>query len=218
MGKKKADVMAQQKKKFIEGAVKNGIAQKAAANIFAMIEKFAQYGFNKSHAVAYSFLAYQTGYLKAHYPIEFLTACMTNEFDDQVKVSTYLEDCRKLGIKVLKPDVNFPAVYFEVEDQKIRFGLAAIKNVGVKAVEEIKRGKQKLGRDFTSIFDFCANVDTHIVNKRSLEGLILAGAFDSVHKNRKELYLSVQKAIEFGANLQQYEKKMENSLFGGVEE
>ncbi len=153
--------------------LKNGITKKIAEEIFVAIDKFANYGFNKSHAVAYSFVAYQTAYLKAYYTPEFLAANLTNEFGNKNKVSNFLEDCRKLKIEVLPPDINSPSVYFNVDDGKIRFGMCAIKNVGVGAVEEIERSRKTLGRNFTSLFDFCANVDTRTVNKRGLEGLIL---------------------------------------------
>ncbi len=145
MGKKDLKAMKEQKVKFVEGAVQNKIPKKAAEEIFEAIDKFANYGFNKSHAVAYSFVAYQTAYLKAHYTAEFLAANLTNEFGNTDKVTNFLEDCRKLKIKVLPPDVNSPSVYFDVEDGKIRFGMSAIKNVGIPAVEEIMRSRAEVG-------------------------------------------------------------------------
>ncbi len=218
MGKKDLKTMAEQKVKFVHGSVEKGISEKAATEIFDAIDKFANYGFNKSHAVAYSFVAYQTAYLKAHYPAEFLAANLTNEFGNTDKVTTFLEDCRKLKIEVLPPDVNKPSVYFDVENKKIRFGMSAIKNVGVTAVEEIIRSRQKLERSYTSIFDFCANTDTRTVNKRALEGLVLAGAFDSIDKDRAKLFASVEDALEFGHKIQNSKLAVENSLFGGMEE
>ncbi len=218
MGKKDLAAMAEQKVKFVNGAVEKGITQKVATEIFDAIDKFANYGFNKSHSVAYSFVAYQTAYLKAHYTPEFLAANLTNEFGNTDKVTNYLEDCRKLGIKVLPPDVNSPSVYFDVEDGQIRFGMSAIKNVGISAVEEIMKVRNELDRDFTSIFDFCLNVDTRTVNKRSLEGLVLAGAFYSIDDNRAKLFEAIETALEFGSKAKQATLSAENSLFGEIEE
>ncbi|MCX8105126.1 MAG: DNA polymerase III subunit alpha [Ignavibacterium album] len=218
MGKKDLQAMEEQKVKFIEGAIKNKIDKKIAEQIFDNIFKFANYGFNKSHAVAYSLVAYQTAYLKAHYPAEFLAANLKNEFGDTDKVTKFLEDCRKLKIPVLPPDVNRPSVFFDVVDEKIVFGMAAIKNVGIPAVKEIINAKEKLGRNFKSIFDFCINVDTRIVNKRALEGLILAGAFDTLHKNRAQLFNNVEMILEFAHKYQNSKLLTTDSLFGGIEE
>ncbi len=218
MGKKDLKSMKEQKEKFTAGAVKTGITKKIAEEIFEAIDKFANYGFNKSHAVAYSYVAYQTAYLKAHYTAEFLAANLTNEFGNSDKVALFLEDCRKLKIEVLPPDVNSPSVSFDVQNGKIRFGMSAIKNVGKPAVEEIIKTKEKLNRNFTSIFDFCSNVDTHIVNKRALEGLVLAGAFDSVDNIRSRQLAAVEMAIDYGNKARNSALSAENSLFGGMDE
>lgn len=218
MGKKDLRAMEEQKVKFIDGAIKNKIDKKIAEQIFDNIFKFANYGFNKSHAVAYSLVAYQTAYLKAHYPAEFLAANLRNEYGDTDKVTKFLEDCRKLKIPVLPPDVNRPSVFFDVVDDKIVFGMAAIKNVGIPAVREIINSKETLGRNFKSIFDFCINVDTRIVNKRALEGLILAGAFDSLHKNRAQLFNNVEMILDFAHKYQNSKLLTTESLFGGLEE
>ncbi len=218
MGKKDLKAMAEQKEKFVEGAVKNNIPKKAAVEIFEAIDKFANYGFNKSHSVAYSFVAYQTAYLKAHYMAEFLAANLTNEFGNTNKVTNFLEECRKQKIEVLPPDVNNPTVSFNVEKGKIRFGMSAIKNVGKSAVEEIIRARNEIGRDFTSIFDFCLNVDTRIVNKRTLEGLVLAGAFDMIDSNRAKLFSAVENALEWGHKSRNSKLTSANSLFGEAEE
>ncbi|MGE5430952.1 MAG: DNA polymerase III subunit alpha [Syntrophomonadaceae bacterium] len=215
MGKKDLQAMKEQKVKFVEGAVKNNIAAKTASEIFDAIDKFANYGFNKSHAVAYSVVAYQTAYIKAHYPAEFLAANLTNEFGNTGKVTTFLEDCRKLKIEVLCPDVNMPSVYFDVIDGKILFGMCAIKNVGIGAVEEIRKKRQELGRNFTSIFDLCANVDTRIVNKRALEGLVLAGALDKLTGSRAQNMAAVEMALEFGSKVKNSKFSITDSLFGG---
>ncbi|MCU7513031.1 MAG: DNA polymerase III subunit alpha [Ignavibacteria bacterium] len=215
MGKKDLQAMKEQKVKFVAGAVKNNIAEKTASEIFDAIDKFANYGFNKSHAVAYSVVAYQTAYLKAHYPAEFLAANLTNEVGNTDKVTTFLEDCRKLKIEVLCPDVNMPSVYFDVIDGKILFGMCAIKNVGIGAVEEIKRKREELGRNFKSIFDLCANVDTRTVNKRALEGLILAGALDKLSGTRAQNIAAVEMALEFGSKVKNSKFNITDSLFGG---
>jgi DNA polymerase III subunit alpha len=216
MGKKDIAAMKEQKEKFISGAVQNGIQQKIAGEIFEGIDKFANYGFNKSHAVAYSYVAYQTAYLKTHYTAEFLAANLTNEFGNATKVASMLEDCRKLKIEVLPPDINSPTVYFDVADNKIRFGMSAIKNVGISAVEEIISSRKKKPEGFASIFDFCSSTDTRVVNKRVLEGLITAGAFDTLHKNRAQLLAGVELALEFGNKVQNSKMSSADSLFGEV--
>jgi DNA polymerase-3 subunit alpha len=218
MGKKDILAMMEQKVKFVDGAVNKGIGKKITERIFDAIDKFANYGFNKSHAVAYSFIAYQTAYLKAHHTAEFLAANLTNEFGNSDKVTRFLEDCRKLKIEVLPPDVNDPSTDFDVADNKIRFGMSAIKNVGKHAVEEIICKKKKLEGNFKSIFDFCKIVDTRIVNKRTLEGLVLAGAFDSIDKNRSALFESIETALEFGHKTQNSKLSFGDNLFGGTEE
>jgi DNA polymerase-3 subunit alpha len=218
MGKKDLIAMKEQKDKFVKGASANGISLKIAEEIFESIDKFANYGFNKSHAVAYSYVAYQTAYLKAYYTAEFLAANLTNEFGNKNKVSNFLEDCRKLKIEVLPPDVNNPSVYFDVDNGKIRFGMSAIKNVGISAVQDIIRSRKALGRNYKSIFEFCASVDTRVVNKRGLEGLVYAGAFDSINKKRADLFAAVEEALSFGSRLQNSNKTVENSLFGNISE
>lgn len=218
MGKKDLIAMKEQKAKFIKGAVENGISKKIAEEIFNAIDKFANYGFNKSHAVAYSCIAYQTAYLKAHYTAEFLAANLTNEFENSTKVTKFLEDCRRLKIEILPPNVNNPSVNFDVVDGKILFGLSAIKNVGKGAVEEIIKSRNKIRRNFTSIFDFCRNVDTRIVNKRALEGLVIAGAFDSMNKNRASLFKSVELALDHAHKFQNSKLASGNSLFGEMSE
>lgn len=218
MGKKSLDVMAQQKKKFIEGAVKNNISTKIAEKIFVHIDKFANYGFNKSHAVAYSFVAYQTAFLKANYLPEFLAANLTNEFGNTAKVTLLLEECRKMRVTVLPPDVNKPSVFFNVEDGKVIFGMSAIKNVGPNAVEELKRAREELGRNFTSIYDLSSYVDTRIVNKRGLEGLVLAGGFDTVKGSRAQNFAAIEDALNYGSKYQSVKESMSNSLFGDSDE
>ncbi len=218
MGKKDLKAMQEQKKKFIEGAIKNKIPKKIAIAIFEDIDKFANYGFNKSHAVAYSIVAYQTAYLKAHYLPEFLAANLTVEFEKADKVTTLLEDCRRLNVKVSMPDVNRPSVSFTVKGNEIIFGMSAIKNVGVNAVKEIERARQELGRNFKTIYDFCRFVDTRIVNKRALESLVLAGALDSLEGNRAQKFKAIEKALSFGSKARTVAANHVNSLFGAFTE
>ncbi|HCY76174.1 MAG TPA: DNA polymerase III subunit alpha [Ignavibacteriales bacterium] len=218
MGKKDLKVMEDQKIVFVDGAIKNGVDKKTALEIFETIFKFANYGFNKSHAVAYSFIAYQTAYLKAHYPAEFLAANLRNEFENTDKVTKFLDDCRKLKIEVLPPDVNNPSLHFEAENGKIKFGMSAIKNVGVPAVKEIINARNNLGRDFKTIYDFCANTDNRIVSKRALEGLVLAGAFYTMNKNRAQLFEAVESALDYAHKIQNSKMLSSDSLFGEAEE
>ena len=218
MGKKDLKVMEDQKIIFVDGAIKNGVDKKIALEIFETIFKFANYGFNKSHAVAYSFVAYQTAYLKAHFPAEFSAANLKNEFENTDKVTKFLDDCRKMKIDVLPPDVNSPSLHFEAENGKIKFGMSAIKNVGVQAVKEIIDARIKLGRDYNSIFDFCANTDNRIVSKRALEGLVLAGAFYSINNNRAQLFEAVESALDFAHKIQNSKMLSSDSLFGEAED
>jgi DNA polymerase-3 subunit alpha len=215
MGKKKEDVMAQQREAFVSGAGERGIAAKVAREIFDMIVKFANYGFNKSHSVAYSLLAYQTAWLKANYTAEFMAALMSSEMGKTDKVSALIDECVKLGIAVLPPDVNESGVTFSVTEHGIRFGLAAIKNVGVGAVEAIVAAREKGGR-FTSIFEFCERVEGRLANKKTLESLVLAGAMDSVHANRAQLFPALETALSFGQQRQLHRDIGQSSLFDNV--
>ncbi len=201
MGKKDLKAMAEQRVAFINGAVANNIPEKAAGDIFDAVDKFANYGFNKSHSVAYSIVAYQTAYLKAHFLPEFLAANLTNEFGNKDKVTILLDDCRKLKVPVLPPTVNAPSVKFSVKDGTIIFGMSAIKNVGVQAVESLILARKKLGRDFTSIYDFCLNADNRVLNKRVMEGLVLAGAMDCLPGTREQKYNAIEEALEFGSKM-----------------
>lgn len=216
MGKKDLKSMKEQKEKFVKGSVQKGISEKIAGEIFDAIDKFANYGFNKSHSVAYSIVAYQTAFLKAHYTPEFLAANLTNEVNDTSKITTFLDDCRKLKIEVMPPDVNNPTVFFDVEKGKIRFGMAAIKNVGKNAVEEIARARTENGKNFKSMFELCIKSDTRIVNKRVLEGLVLAGAFDSINNHRAQLFESIENALEFSNKMKNSKLNAETSLFGEI--
>ncbi len=212
MGKKDKALMAEQKKKFVDGATTNGVDRKTAGEIYDLIEKFASYGFNKSRSVAYSVLAYQTGYLKAHYPAEYMAATLTSEMANTDKIVVLIDDCRKMGIEVLPPDVNESGVSFVVSPKGIRFGLSAIKNVGESAVEQIVRVRSERGR-FHDIFDFCSRVDLRLANKKTIESLVQAGAFDSLHDNRATLFASVESAIAYGQHVQDQTGKGQSNLF-----
>lgn len=198
MGKKKAEEMAEHREIFRKGAARNDIDQKKADEIFDLMEKFAGYGFNKSHAAAYSLLAYHTGWLKVHYTAEFFCANMTVEMDDTDKLKVLFEDAQKnFGMTFEPPDVNRGNYRFvPVNDKVIRYGLGAVKGTGQLAVEAVVRAREE-GGPFKSLFDFCVRVDRQRINKRTVEALIKAGAFDSLQQNRASLIASVDRAYEF---------------------
>jgi DNA polymerase-3 subunit alpha len=214
MGKKKPEEMEKLRVQFLEGAKAHKIAEKRAEKLFELIQKFAGYGFNKSHAAAYAVICYQTGYLKAHYPTEFMAALMTTDMGNADKIVGYFTECRDLGIKVLPPDVNESQKNFAVVDDGIRFGMAAIKNVGEGAVESVIAIRSETGH-FKSFFDFCRRVDLHKVNKRMLEGLIKAGAFDSMGARRSQLMAVLDQAAEDGAAAQKERDQGQTSIFDG---
>ncbi len=208
MGKKDADEMARHRQIFRDGAAKNDINQVKADEVFDLMEKFAGYGFNKSHAAAYSLLAYHTGWLKVHYTAEFFCANMTVEMDDTDKLKLLLEDALKMGLTFEPPDVNRGFSRFEpVSNSVIRYGLSAVKGSGAQAIEAIVAAREGRGfgpngdeaGPFKSLFEFCARVDRSRVNKRTVEALIKAGAFDAIHLNRASALASVDLAFEFGA-------------------
>ncbi|MBP9015613.1 MAG: DNA polymerase III subunit alpha, partial [Candidatus Atribacteria bacterium] len=211
MGKKQPEVMKEQRTKFVEGALKRGCSKEKAEEIFDLIEYFAGYGFNKSHSAAYALISYQTAYLKAHYPTEYLAACLTSVANDNEKVAKFIGECKKLGIQVLLPDINESLANFTVVGKnKIRFGLSAIKNVGSSAVEEILT-RRKEGK-FSNIFDFVERVDSRVINKRVLESLVEAGAFDELHPNRAQLLASLEDISLLSRRKKS--KKKQKSLFG----
>ncbi len=221
ISKKKARTIAKEKERFIAGCVDKGLTKSQAGQIFEFIERFAGYGFNKSHSTRYAFIAYQTAYLKAHWPVEFMAALLTYEMDNTDKVVDYITECTELGIKVLPPDINESGVDFTPlykgsgEDKKgvIRFGLAAVKGVGEKAVEQITFARQKIGR-FHSLFHFCENIDLRVVNKQVIEALIKAGAFDRLGGNRAQMIAGLEKAMQIGARLQSDSQAGQMSFFG----
>ncbi len=208
MGKKKAEEMAEHRAIFRKGAAEKGISEEKADEVFDLMEKFAGYGFNKSHAAAYSLLAYHTGWLKVHYTAEFFCANMTVEMDDTDKLRVLFEDAQKMGIAFEAPDVNRGFHRFEpITDKSIRYGLGAIKGTGQQAIDAIVAAREGRGEGpsggesgpFKSLFDFCRRVDRTRLNKRTVEALIKAGAFDSLHLNRAEVLASVERAFDFAA-------------------
>src|ERR1700686_2357884 len=178
MGKKKAEEMAAQRERFVQGATKNGFPPKKIEKIFDLMAQFAGYGFNKSHSAAYALLAYHTAYLKTHHPVDFMAALLTSVTGSTDDVVKYINECREMGIAVEPPDINVSDANFTPHGQAIRFGLAAVKNVGGNAIESIVAGRKKLGRNFKSIYEFCEEVDLRLLNIRGLESLIKSGAMD----------------------------------------
>ena len=198
MGKKKSSEMKAQRKRFLTGAEKKGIEPKKAAELFDTLEKFAEYSFNKSHSAAYAMITYQTAYLKAHHPAEFMAAFMSVEAHNVDKVISGITECRKLGIDVLQPDINRSSSGFTVSDGKIRFGFTAIKYVGGGLVEEIVRSRDKDGA-FESVTDFCAKVDSRKLNRKAFESLIMGGSFDSLEPNRARLFASRESLLDYNS-------------------
>jgi DNA polymerase-3 subunit alpha len=213
MGKKKPEEMEKQKALFIQGAKKNHLSEKKAEKLFDLMAYFAGYGFNKSHSAAYALVTYQTAYLKAHHPTEFMAALLTSEMGNADKMVGYFTECRDLGIRLLPPDVNESYTVFTVVDEGIRFGLAAIKNVGEGAVESIIATRNEGGR-FRSFSDFCRRIDLHKVNKRVLEGLIKVGAFDSSGARRAQLAAVLDRVMEEAAAVQRERAHGQTSIFG----
>ena len=212
MGKKKAEEMAAHRQRFVEGAKGKGFDdEKKVARLFDLMEQFAGYGFNKSHSAAYAVLAYQTAYLKAHYPNHFMAGILTSERGNQDKIVKYINECREMGIAILPPDVHVSDLFFTALDSGIRFGLAAIKNVGESAISSIVQQKP-----FKSLFDFCERVDSRTVNKRVIESLIKAGAFDTVHAGRALLYGNIDRAMDWGQKKQKEKETGQGGLFGMI--
>jgi DNA polymerase III subunit alpha len=212
MGKKKAEEMAKQREIFVAGAGKNGIDAKKANEIFDTMEKFAGYGFNKSHAAAYSLVAYQTAYLKCHHPAAFMAATLSSEMDNTDKVSFFYQDTLQQGVTILPPDINSSGFRFAPVDEKtIAYGLGAVKGTGESAVENIVAVREA-GGPFKDLFDFCHRVDNRIVNRRAIEALIRSGAFDAVNDHRRQLLAALGMAL--GSAEQQARAANQVSLFG----
>lgn len=227
MGKKKMDVMQEQKVKFVEGAFNiHQVDKKKSSDVFDIMMKFAEYGFNRSHSAAYSVVAFQTGYLKANYPAEYMAAVMTNNMNDIKKITFFMEECRRMGTPVLGPDVNESTYKFAVNKKgEIRFGLGAVKGVGEGAVEALVNERKENG-NYTSIFDVTKRVDLRAANKRTFENMALAGGFDSFEGVHRAVYFSdtgdgmtfMEKALKFGSTHQEALNSSQVSLFGEASE
>ncbi|MBF88684.1 MAG: DNA polymerase III subunit alpha [Candidatus Marinimicrobia bacterium] len=214
MGKKEAKLMANQREEFLVGALEKGTDRKKANAIFDLLEKFAQYGFNKSHSTAYALVAYQTAYLKAHHPSEFMAANLTSEMGNASRIVTLLNECRKLNLTVHPPDVNESEINFcAIDERTISFGLNAIKNVGAKALHNILDVRNNL-KKFRTLFEFCEQLDLRLVNKRVIESLVGAGAMDSLEGNRAQLYHSIDTALKFAQQIQNNANENQFSIFG----
>ena len=216
MGKKMVAEIPHQREMFMEGATKKGIAPEVSGAIFDQMAKFAEYGFNKSHAAAYSLISYQTAYLKAHYPVEFMCAVMDFDITNTDKIAFYTDEVRKMGFKVLPPDINYSDAMFKVENGNIRFALAGIKGVGEANMNAIAEEREKNGV-FKSLSDFIHRVDIKQINRKQLEQLIKAGAFDKLEKNRAMLYGNIDNILRHIAAACETKNSAQTSLFGNQE-
>jgi len=213
MAKKDFSEMEKQKEKFLEGAKKSRISPKKAEKIFDQMETFGRYGFNKSHSAAYALIAYQTAYLKTHYPIEFMAALLSSEVQNADKMLRYIAECRDLSIPILPPDINESHRDFTVVGDQIRFGLAAVKNVGEAAIEAILKEKEEKGR-FRSLYDFCQRVDLRKVNRRVIESLIKCGAFDFSRAHRSQMLAVLEEVLERTQDAQRKKEGLQMSMWG----
>ncbi len=217
MGKKNAQAMAEQRERFQSGAAALGHPRAAVDEIFDQMEKFSGYGFNKSHSAAYAWVAYQTAYLKTHYPVEFMAALLTSETSKPDSVVKYIGECREMGIAVEPPDVQVSGAQFTPHGAAIRFGLAAVKNVGGNAIESILKARAEVGGRFKNLWEFCEKVDLRVMNKRVIESLIKAGALDPLG-TRGQLTAAVDKAMERAQKTQRDAESGQSGLFGLFDE
>jgi DNA polymerase-3 subunit alpha len=215
MGKKKPKEMAAQREKFLGGCRQRKIGDKKATKLFNLMAQFAGYGFNKSHSTAYALIAYQTAYLKTHYSVEFMAALLTAETGTTDKVVKYIGECREMGITVLPPDINSSDWSFTPSGEAIRFGLGAVRNVGFNTVQAVRDARERLG-SFSSIFQFCEEVEAKVLNRRVLESLVKAGALDSLGPHRAALLEVVDRSLERGSRLQREKESGQHALFGGA--
>ncbi len=213
MGKKKRKVMAEQRETFTGRAIENDVSEKKAEEIFDMMAEFANYGFNKSHSAAYSVVAYQTAFFKANYPSEYMAAVLSHNMGDIDKVSKFIEECYRNGIKVDPPNINTGEGKFVAVDGRIQYGMEAIKGVGSNAVEELVSERKENGR-YESIYDFARRIDSRLCNKRTLESLIEAGAFDELNPNRRQLLQHMEVILSYGSRVQEMENSNQSDLFG----
>jgi DNA polymerase-3 subunit alpha len=214
MGKKIAEEMAQQRQIFVEGAAKIDISEDLANQIFDYVDKFAGYGFNKSHAACYALIAYQTAYLKANHPVEFFAASMTLDMNNSEKLSSFRQELQRSGIELLPPDINRSETAFSVEDGAVRYALAAIRNVGSAAVQGIVDERRQNG-PFKSLSDFASRIDSKSINKRMMENLVRAGAFDGLEPNRARLLGGLDTVMAFANRAASERDSGQASLFGG---
>ena len=217
MGKKKKAELDKQKERFINGAVKNGIAKDVANFVFTKIEPFAQYGFNKSHAAAYALIAYQTAYLKTYFKEDFISATMSTELTNTSKLREFVEELKRLKVEIVRPSINKCFAEFKALNNKILYGLGAIKNVGFEAISNIVNERERNG-EFTSLADFINRVDSKDVNKLQLEGLTKAGAFDQFDKDRNKIFSSIPKIIQQIKNINDDKINNQSSLFDNDEQ
>ncbi len=211
MGKKIPEIMAQHRHRFVQGAQDNNIPGEKAKNLFDLIEKFGGYGFNKSHSAAYALIAYQTAFLKAHFPVEFMASLLTSEMHSTDGVVKFIAECRNHDIPILPPDVNKSDIEFAVDGSRIRYGLVAVKNVGENAIESIVACRAD--QTFESLFDFCERVDLKKVNKRVIESLIKCGAFDSTGARRSQMMAALESALDYGQRVQRERNDPQMGLF-----
>ncbi|CFY12039.1 DNA polymerase III, alpha subunit [Syntrophomonas zehnderi OL-4] len=214
MGKKKVQELMAQREKFVAGAAQNQISEDVATRLFDIMESFAGYGFNKSHSAAYAMITYQTAYLKTHFPQEYMCAFLSSVIDHQDRIVFYIKECRNMGIEILPPDINESFENFTVGSEGIRFGLGAIKNVGVNAVKTIVKARKS--GVYKSLFDFCQRVDLSQINKRVMENLIAAGCFDSLGISRKQALSIMDECMDLAVQIKQNENSSQLSLFGNT--
>ncbi len=213
MGKKQKKVMEKQRELFIKGAQKNKIKKNVAVEVFDLIAYFAGYGFNKSHSVSYAFISYQTAYLKKNFPVEYMASLLTSIMGNNDKIPLYIRECQNMGIQILPPDINQSLINFTVVGNKsIRFGMAAVKNVGEKAFKSIIEERKK-NNIYESLFDFCQRVDLRVVNKRVIESLIRCGSFDSLEGKRSQFLAVLDEAIKRGQEFQKDKRNGQTSIF-----
>ncbi|MDZ7758497.1 DNA polymerase III subunit alpha [Rhodohalobacter sp.] len=213
MGKKKPELLPPEEEKFVSQAVEKGYDKKTAKEVFDKMAMFAGYGFNKSHSAAYSVVAYHTMYFKANYTAEYMAAVLSHNMNDIKKVSFFIEECQRIGIPVDPPNVNSAEGKFVAKDGRVQYGLLAIKGVGSNAIEELVKERDKKGK-FSSIFDFSSRIDTRVCNRKTMESLAQAGAFDSLHQNRAQLVASIDDVINYASRKQEEERLNQVSLFG----
>lgn len=214
MGKKKKKVMDEQRAIFTERAIENRVSEEKAEELFDIMAEFANYGFNKSHSAAYSVVAYQTAFFKANYPAEYMAAVLSHNMGDIDKVSKFIEECNRMGITVDAPNINSGQGKFVAVNGRIQYGMEAIKGVGTNVVEEIVKEREENGK-FESIYDFTSRVDSGVCNKRTLESLFQAGAFDELNPNRRQLLHHMEILLSYGSRVQEMKNSNQSDLFGG---